>query len=180
MSYPYRYVPKAEVLGATMSAIFNNYRRDEVLDSLKKHGAHELDADKWYPVDLFIDIFKEWLAVPGASSNVISVGMALVYHIDLPDELENASPIEKLMKLGELHVNQHRHGNVGTYQVERLSDKHLVYTENMVWPDDLIYGYLYGACMRYLGQDKSFTLSYDATHRQDMGENATIFHLVWD
>jgi hypothetical protein len=181
MRYPYRFVPNAEVSGAIMSAIFNHYRRDEVLESLQKHGLDYFDADKWYPVDQFINLLAEWSKMPSFMSNLVSVGMAMIYHVDTPDNMDSLSSVDKLLMLGDLHLSQHRNGDVGAYVVNRVGEKAICYTETLIWPDDMIYGYLYGAAQRYLGYGVHFTLAYDSSHiRQDMGGQSTILNLKWE
>lgn len=179
MSYPYRYAPGAEVSGAIMSAVFNHYRRDEVIDSLTAHELDYFDADKWYPVDQFVDLLKEWSLHPSFTSNYVSVGMAMIYHIELSDDLQALDSVAKLLKLGEFFMAQHRGQGIGAFSAEAVSPSAIVYTESTVWPDDIIYGYIYGAVQRYLGLGKHFVLSYADDHQhQDKGGSSTVLHLT--
>ncbi len=181
MIYPYRYAPHAQVLGAGMSAIFNHYRREAVLASLKTHGLDYLEPDEWYEVDKFIEVFAEWHHLPAFTTNYVSVGMALIYHMEALDELDAVDPLQKLLLLGDLHVAQHRAGEVGRYKVTQLTERHIVYEENMVWPDDLIYGYIYGATQHILRDQTSFVVTYDEKHqRQEYGGQSTLIHLMLD
>lgn len=179
MTYPYRFAPGVEVSGAIMSAIFNHYRRDDVLASLQAHGLDYFDPDQWYAVDQFINLLAEWSHMPAFSTNLVSVGMAMIYHIDLPDAIERLSDFDKMLKLGDLHIAQHRNGDVGSYTVKAVSPRMISYRQNTVWPDDLIYGYIYGAAQRYIGHTSFFTLRYAENHqRQDMGGKSTILELT--
>ncbi len=181
MAYPYRHAPGTEVSGAVMSAIFNHYQRDDVIESLQKHGLDYFEADQWYPVDQFINLLAEWSESPAFSTNLVSIGMAMTYHIELPDEIEALSGLEKLMLLGDMHMGQHRSGDAGCYRVERIGESAIRYTENTVWPDDMIYGYIYGAARRYLDRGVHFSVRYvkDA-ERQDTGGGSTTFDLIWE
>ncbi len=179
--FPYRYAPGAEVSGAAMTAIFNHYRRDAVISSVKAHHMDDLDPESWYPVDEFINLLKEWMNRPNAMTNLVSVGMAIIYHIEPGEDFENLDTVQKLLQLGDIHSAQHRKGSPGKYVVKQLDDKHIQYWENTVWPDDMVYGYLYGAAQRYLDHGTYFTLKYDDEHkRQDFGGDSTIFHLTWE
>lgn len=181
MAYPYRYAPDAEVSGAVMISLFNHYRRDDVIDSLQRHGLDNLDAERWYSVDPFIRLLDEWSKMPSFSTNLISVGMAMIYHLEPPEDTSGLSPVEKLLMLGEMHMAHHRNGDAGSYTIRQLNDKTIRYIENTIWPDDMIYGYIYGAAQRYLGQGNRFTLRYMAgTQRQDMGGTETTLDLSWD
>lgn len=180
MSYPYRYAPNAEVHAAAIIPIYNHYRRAEVLESVREHHLEDLEEDHWYPVDELIELFTEWFEMESSMSNLVSVGMALIYHMEFPPELEDLDTIDKLLALGELHMLHHRNGAVGSYQAELVSPNHIVYTENTIWPDDMIYGYLYGAAQRMLPNGVHFILRYDdSIVRQQDGGATTVFHLTW-
>lgn len=181
MRYPYRHAPKAEVSGAVMSAIFNHYRRDKVIDSLKQHRLDYFDAEQWYPVDQFINLLAEWSKLPEIISNYVSVGMAMIYHIELPDHIERLDGEAKLPLLGDFMMSQHRGIGAGEFTAHSTNPGTIIYTETTVWPDDIIYGYIYGAAKRYVGKDKHFTLRYtnDHTH-QDAGGDSTVLKLQWE
>lgn len=180
MTYPYHYAPDAEVLGAGITAIFNHYRREDVLDSIQKHQMDNLDPDRWYPIDPFLNILSEWRGADSGDTSIISVGMALIYHIELPLEMEKLPASEILMHLGTLFLSQHR-GDVGVFQAERLGERHIRYVETLVWPDDMMYGYIYGAAKHFLHFGTHFTLAYDETiQRQELGGNRTVMHLTWE
>lgn len=181
MAYPYRYANAAKVSGALMSALFNHYRRDEVLESLQAHGLDYFDAEQWYPVDQFIDLLAEWSRQSAFSTNAVSVGMAMTYHIELPDELESLPTEDKLLRLGDFFMSQHSGDGLGQFSATRIDERTIRYTENTVWPDDILYGYIYGAAQRYLGHGKHFTLSYvDLHQRMDAGSDKTLFELRLD
>lgn len=180
MAYPYRFSPNAEVFGAGMSALFNHYRREDVIDSLTRHGLDYFEPDGWYPVDRFINLLAEWSKMAGSITTLVSVGMAMTYHIELPDDIALLSGLEKIMLLGDMHVQQHRSGDVGAYTVERTDENKIRFTENMIWPDDMIYGYIYGTAKRYLDHNLYFSLHYvNNDNRQDMGGSQTVFDLIW-
>ena len=70
MPYPYRYDHNVEVSGAAMSAVFNHYRREEVIESLEEHHLDYFEADAWYPVDQFIELLEEWIQLPTTTTNL--------------------------------------------------------------------------------------------------------------
>ncbi|NDJ55219.1 MAG: hypothetical protein GYB68_19275, partial [Chloroflexi bacterium] len=154
MPYPYRYAPHAEVLGAAASATVNHLRRAEVLPSLEKHGLLDIQAEEWYPVDKFVHVFEEWYAShTSVMADLVSVGMAIIDNMVLPPNLDALATIDKLMLIGQLHDMQHRGGDPGGYKIELLDDYHIRYTEDTVYPDHMIYGYIYGIARRFLGRD---------------------------
>jgi hypothetical protein len=179
--YPYRYAPQAEITGAAMTAIFNHYRREAVISSVKAHHMEDLEPETWYSVDDFIKLLSDWMTRPNSMTNLVSVGMAMIYHIEPSDDVQDLDAIQKLLRLGDFHMEHHRGSGVGKYNAQQVGEKHIEFIEDTVWPDDMIYGYLYGAAQRYLEHGTYFTLSYDSEHkRQDFGGNSTLFHLTWE
>lgn len=182
MAYPYRYAPDAEVLGAAASALINHMNRDAVEASLKAHGLDDLKLDEWYPVDKIINLFKDWMDndPSGVSSNLVSVGLAIIENMVLPPEMEAVSQRDKLLMVGTLHELQHRGGDPGGYEIIEVGPQHIQYNTNTVYPDDMIYGYVYGIARRYLDKGTRFTVRYDPdAPRQDKGGEQTILHLTW-
>lgn len=179
MAYPYRKEPDLEITGAAMTALYNNFQQTEVLEAAGVQQPGELDPDAYYSADEFTDLLAGWLATPGAVTNLVSIGMAMIYHMEMPDEMLDAAPEEKLLMLGELHMQHHRGAGAGGYAAEMVEDKHIVYRQNTVWPDDMIYGYIYGAAQRFL--TRRFVLRYgDEEKRQELGGDTTVLHLTWE
>jgi hypothetical protein len=108
--------------------------------------------------------------------------MAIIDNAVLPPEMETAPLVQKLMLLSALHDINHRGtGDPGRYIVEQVGEKHLKYTTNTPYPDDMIYGYIYGVAKRFLPRGTHFTVTYDPeVPRQHEGGTHTIFHLKWD
>lgn len=178
MSYPYRYTNGAEVLGQSASAIFNNIRRDDVIESLKKHGVAQLEPDQWYPVDKFVDVMAEWYQNSSTTDNLVSVGMAIIENAPLPPEVNQQSPIEQLSLISMIHDQSHRNGDVGKHIIEQVNSEHIKITSNTPYPDDMIYGYIYGICKRFLVPNGyRFTLKYDDA-KQHNGDKYTIYHIT--
>lgn len=145
-----RYTNGADVLGQSANAIFNHMRKDDVIESLTKHGLSELQAEEWYPVDGFVDVMAEWYQNPNTTDNLVSVGMAIIDNALLPAEVDDMSPLEQLSLISMIHDQSHRNGDVGQHIINQVADNHIQITSNTPYPDDMIYGYIYGICKRYL------------------------------
>jgi len=182
MSYPYRYAPDCKVIGAAASALVNHMNRDAVIDSLETHGLVEIEPEAWYPADKFVNVFKDWIESDpsGVSSNLVSVGLAIIENMVLPPDMETMSQREKLLMVGTLHELQHSGGDPGGYEIFEVGPQHIQYNTNTIYPDDMIYGYIYGIARRYLDSGTRFTVRYDPdVPRQEKGGTQTIIHLTW-
>ncbi|MEM6281293.1 MAG: hypothetical protein AAF787_03795 [Chloroflexota bacterium] len=179
MSYPYRYASGIEIIGATASAIFNHTQSNEVMDSLREHGVDHLQPDAYYPVDRFIDVFADWYRTgDNLMMNLVSVGMAVIENAELPPDVEDWPLMQQLALPKILHEMSHRPAQPGQIDMEIVSDAHIIFTENTVWPDDVIYGLIYGVAQHFLARGYHFYAEYDETvPRMEDGGDQTVIHL---
>lgn len=182
MSFPYRYTDGAELIGSAAKTLLNNPSFQKFEQSLAEHNLLSIQDDQWYAVDNILKMFAEWTnANRGeASSNFVSVGIAVINNLPLPPTVEQLSFSEITLLLEQLYVVQHRNGEVGTITATKIGAKHTVYVSTSVYPDDLIYGYIWGTSRRFISKGKHFTVYYDPqAPRQDEGGESTTIHLTW-
>jgi hypothetical protein len=182
MSYPYRYAPDAELIGAAASSLLYSLRRDDMMPLLKKHNLDDIQDGQWYPVNRFVNLFKEMIERSEGDivSNLVSIGVIAIDRIIVPPGVGDLPYDQILMMVGQLYAMQHRNGDAGTYQIERVGEKHIKYACNSVYPDHLMYGYVYGVAKRFMPSGTQFRVAYDEeASRQDDGGDVTIVHLTW-
>ena len=51
--------PNAEVLGVAMLALPVCLKADEIMPLLKKHGFADIDAEKWYPQQSIVNLYRD-------------------------------------------------------------------------------------------------------------------------
>ena len=119
--------------------------------------------------------------------NMVSVGIAVIEHAPLPPEADDFPLLKQLSLVKSINQRSYRSTDggdtdaAGHFEVEQLGDRHIKYIGNSIWPDDLMYGYVYGLARRFLGEENSFVLKYDEDiPRQSEGGDRTVMHLTWE
>jgi len=175
--------PKAEVNGYSLLGFFQCLRREEIRPFLDAYGLDELDPDKWYPVQDWLDVLNHVAEErPGqAIFDFVAVGMKVAETTRFPPEFDTL-PLTEIFRIGneDFRTNQHRGGDVGEIVLEVIGPKHVIQKVRTAYPDDFWYGIFYGICRRYLLPGTQFTLYYDEdTPRRDHGGEWTLIHIMW-
>ncbi|MEL6269441.1 MAG: hypothetical protein AAFV33_08415 [Chloroflexota bacterium] len=179
MTYPYHNAPNIEIIGATASAIFNHTLSHAVMDSLREHGVDQMQPDQYYPVDKFVKVFADWYQTgDNLMMNLVSVGMAVVDNAQLPADVDDWPLMQQLALPKIIQETSYRPHPPGAINMEVVGDDHIIFTEDTVWPDDVIYGLIYGVAQHFLAPDYHFYVEYDPdVVRMEDGGDKTVIHL---
>jgi hypothetical protein len=175
--------PNLEVIGQQAIALFNNIRSTEIRPVLVKHGLASIDPAQWYPLQSLLDVLSELSEEPDYSANFVSIGLAMADAADLPPESRGAPLEEFLMRLNAGYQAWHRGGETGIIEVQKLADTHfqLINLIATAYPDDMVYGLVYGFVRRLLPQGTPFTVRYNESGgpRRDNGGDFTVLDISW-
>jgi hypothetical protein len=81
----------------------------------------------------------------------------------------------------KLYGERHRNGDAGTFVLKKISEQHYIVTVTCPYPDDIMYGVLYGYVRAFRPPGKGFTLRYDeSAPRHDQGGKQTVIHIEID
>ncbi len=179
----FRCDPNLEVIGQQAIAFFNNARSAEIRPVLTKYGLANIDPGAWYPLQSLLDVLSDLSEEPDWSANFVSIGMALAETADLPPESQGAPVEEFLMRLDAGYQAWHRGGDTGMFEVQKLAEGHfqLVNEITTAYPDDMVYGLVYGFVRRLLPQGASLTVRYNESGgpRRDLGGDFTVLDISW-
>lgn len=173
--------PGIEVIGASMLSIIDNAQAEEIHPLLLKHDLTNIEPQAWYAANRWLEVMNEMSAGFNASSNFVAIGMMIAQNVVLPSNMENATLPQILTMWDKIYQMQHRGGDAGNKQVEKLSENQYRVTLRDLYPDDLSYGVAYGFCRRFLPEDKDFTIKYeDLSKRRDTGTHTeTVLIIEW-
>ena len=149
--------PQAEVIGQTMQAFVDNIAAPVIEPILKEHGLDEIEPDKWYPHQIWMDILKNIGESLGgeASSAYVAFGKQVVKNAIMPPEIKTIPDA-----LNALHAIHHANlRNIPAkegYSIEVVTEKHYIVYHNTPNPDDAIYGFLWGMAARFKQPDEMF------------------------
>lgn len=170
--------PQAEVIGQTMIAFSANLESDVIKPILKKYDLEQIDEDKWYPHQLWMDILKEMSDSMGgsASSAFVAFGKEVVKSAVMPDAIQTIPDA-----LNALHAIHHANlRNVPEeegYSVEVVSDNHYIVYHNTPNPDDAIFGFLWQLAARFKKPDEVFAVRFVDNDKPEIARSA--FEVKW-
>jgi hypothetical protein len=173
--------PDAEVYGAAMLAFVTSINYPNFHTIMEKHGVVHVDPERWYPQQLWLDIFSDIASQHGGSADLVSIGMKLVDTAPMPPEMK-ALPFKDIMlgfDRGSYRMNN-RGKDIGGIETVVISDTHLVMIDKTPYPDDFAYGAYYAMARRFLPRGTAFSVKYDESiPRREHGGQATHVHISW-
>jgi hypothetical protein len=169
--------PEAEVLGQTVLAFAENLRADLIKPLLPKHGLDNIQPDKWYPHQSWMNVLKEIQEMPGSSEMFVAFGKQVVKSAAMPPEMKTIP--DALNALHDIHhMNLRNIPPEEGYVVEQKGPKHYYVYENTPNPSDAIYGFIWGLCARFKQPGESFSV----TPRENPNSHQTpgqLFEVKW-
>jgi len=170
--------PQAEVIGQTMISFVDNLEAKTIQPILEKHGITQIDADKWYPHQLWMDILKDMEETLGgqATSAFVAFGRQVVKNAVMPPQIQTIPDA-----LNALHAIHHANlRNVPEeegYSIEVKGEKHYIVYHNTPNPDDAIYGFLWGMAARFKGEGEQFVVKQIENPAPEKARSA--FEITW-
>lgn len=173
--------PDAEVLGGAINGFIDAVNRDDLMPHLKKLGMTAIQPDKWYPKQMYVDLWNSILAAEHSSAqNLVSVGITIAATA-WPPEADN-QPFDSLVETwGDAFDAVNRGADRGYVRGEKTGENQYIVRCCTPDPDDLNYGVVFGFCRRFLPKGKAFTIRYDPhTQRRDEGGEETVILIEID
>jgi hypothetical protein len=170
----------AQTLGRALIAFFDCINADEILPVLEKHGFEKLEPEQWYSANTFLQIMDELAELPGVTDNLVSIGMKISENAVYPPEFAQM-PLPKILGVANTGYQMNNRGkDIGWMRAEVIDDRHIKIHCRIPWPDDFMYGSLYGNVRRFAPKGTRFTLKYeDPKKRRDNGSEETVYDLTW-
>ena len=172
--------PNFEGNGAWLLATFGSVKKEEIGPIFKKHGLDPalINPNQWYPVQPFFDVFKD-IATGDAniSENLVALGMTVGDTFPLPPVINSFRDFMQNIHAAYDIATRNRAPNDG-YQVQFLSENHVVITDNTPFPSDFFFGLLWGFARRLLPKEQKFSVVPRQTASID-NDDASVFEITW-
>lgn len=173
--------PDSKVIGASVQGYVGCIRAEEIDRYIRRYNLTDINPGAWYSLqmllDLLTDIHEEHQGE--AMFDFVSIGMKALEMTPFPPEVEALS-FEQIIMAGEQVYASTHQGNAGYVRPNIRSEKHIVQQTQTPYPDDLMYGAVYGMAKRFLPKGTRFTIKYDeTTPRRDRGGEVTTFDMTW-
>ncbi|HEX2621758.1 MAG TPA: hypothetical protein VHL11_16485 [Phototrophicaceae bacterium] len=167
--------PNAETIGQLLLSFFHNLQYKDIEPVLTKYKLDHLEPAEWYPQQLGLDIFKE-IAEGGinVSDNLVAIGMKAAEYASFPPETDS---IEKVLQSLGYRGNRNTPPGEGVIP-QVFGEGHALVTNNTPYPDDNMFGYLWGLLKRFVPPGVGFIVSPMDSQKRSADE-ALIFELRW-
>lgn len=173
--------PDLELNGQTARSLVENVNQDDTNPFVSENGLDNIDPEAWYPVQDVLNVMNSIAESGSPMSHYVAIGMKAAELSYLPPEVSEMSFGEFLVAYGQIYPQHHRNGDAGTVDPEQLSPTHVRLAIDVPYPDDVMYGVIFGFARRLLDNRVQYSVYYDEENPpRDMGGDATIIHVEWD
>ncbi|MGB1286125.1 MAG: hypothetical protein ACPG7F_06295 [Aggregatilineales bacterium] len=182
MSFKYEaFDPNVEIIGAVMLALIQSIRKDDIQPYLKEWNLTDIQPDKWYQQQRWLNVLTDIGASSGESTNLfVSIGMKIAETAPFLPGFMEASLEDKYLMWNDIYQNNHRGGDAGIIRGKVIERRHVEIDVCFPYPDHLEYGAYYGLAKRFLPPGTPFTVRYkDANIRRELGSPSTIYVIQW-
>ena len=168
-----------ETRGGTILPYKDSLNLKNYADIFARHGLAKVDARKWYPMSQLVDVFNE-MADTSGMMDFVSLGMKMGENVPLPPELANMSFFDLVNGLEQTYNHNHRGSDIGYIRGEVVNNNHVIAHYRTPYPDDLLYGSMYGYARKFLPKGTKITVKYDErSKRMEQSGRETVIHVTW-
>ncbi len=173
-------VPEAEILGQAILAVTQsiNYEMYRHLfeAGLKAYGFDTtIDPEKWYPLQMLLNIYKSFYDEPNASSNLVAVGMKVIEASPFPPEVDSVQKaVETLNYIYTVYVRNYEPGT--EYEIKVISPDEIQIVDHTHFPHDLIYGYMFAIAKRFAPKGKHIIVTREYLNPENPDADGAIYY----
>lgn len=169
-----------EILGQFIVAYYDATNSDHFNHFFERNNLGRINPDEWYPLQDLLNVFNDMVDDRSDMMDFISIGMNMAENADLPSDFDSMDVPELMKQAGNIFMSAFRGSDVGEIGVELVSDNHVKVHYVTPFPDDVVYGTLYGFLRRYSDNSSSIKAYYDPNlTRRDQGGEVTVIHAEW-
>lgn len=148
--------PKAQVLGANVTALLGTLRDDTVRPLVIEYGFGTIDPDTWYSQQDFLDVIQ---AVEERLTweELVAIGMKGADVVDFPPNM----PLEEMLnQMPAAYPYFHRNvPEIEGYSV-KVGERQMALICNVPYPAFILYGLVHGLIRRFCASDpRHFTVN---------------------
>lgn len=168
---------RVEVSGISMLSVISAMG-EKVKPVLEKHGLGNIEPDKWYPIQSYLNFYKEIAESRGYSINLMKIGMMVPEKATFPPELKTIQ--DAFLKLDEAYHMNHRGGDFGHYYARIVGPRQIDVVAHNPFPCDLDYGIVQGLARRFKPSGATVIVYHDAmTECRKKGDDRCTYHVTW-
>ncbi|KAB2867233.1 MAG: hypothetical protein F9K46_00750 [Anaerolineae bacterium] len=173
------YDPNVEVSGAVILAAIAHLKA-EIVPLLEKHEIFDVQPDKWYPLQSFLNVLKSindgW-SFGSSAVDLMSIGMQIPENAMWPPNVDSVGTA-----LGSIdtayHIN-HRGGEIGHYHIEFAEPHHIRMVCENPYPSDFDYGIIYRTVKKFAHKGQTFQVQRADSPSRLKGDDMCIYDIFF-
>ena len=170
--------PQAEMLGASLAALMENLQREDIMPFLEAHHLDKIEPMKWYPQQIVLD-FERSIAESkiNAIDSLVAIGMKGIDSMPFDPSIKT---LEQAITLGNTMMRQICRNipeEEGATIVENRPG-YMLLVQNVPFPADMIYGYLWALTRRYRPATAKFAVKKIDNPNPDQNPGMA-FEITW-
>lgn len=169
--------PESLISRRRVKALLMSMKGHEFADLIRQNGFDHVVEEEWYPSQQVLDLLKNFAERANGPENLISIGVKMLETSGLPQEVNSVSTALHL-----LNQNTQRNScnTVGTpFQIVQHAENRIEVTDNTPYPHDVVYGYLYSICRRYLPKGSTFSIKRTYLNTDNPDADGARYHITW-
>ncbi len=172
--------PGMEVSGNVALSMLTNLQAASFVPFLERYDLLQIEPERWYPFQDVLNVYRDVSEQQGGMFDLVAAGLAAADRYPMSPEVASLGVDQFFLEaLPNLPNTQYRNGIPTRFDITRIGPKHLKLLFTSAYPDDTIYGFVYGHARRCLAR-RAFVLRYDDTMpRRDQGGDDTTLDLSW-
>ncbi len=165
--------PDVEVRGEVLMAWIDG-TRGKVMPYLEEQGIPRVENGLWYRLQTALDALYAF----SLSSSLFNAGLLIPEHAVFPPDIQTFDDVLKALDTA-YHMN-HRNGEIGHYQVDFTSDRHVTVTAENPYPCEFDFGLLRYLAGRFAPEGIEIEVVHDPKAPcRKTGDHSCTYHLKW-
>lgn len=178
----YTTLPQAEMSGHVMLSIFDNLNDPSINRTieriLRRFGLRDIDTEDWYPVQIVLDIYRELAKSGWGKFDLVNLGTQMVENTHVPAHIDTIPRAMEMLR-SDYAIDIRNMPEDEGYEIEYLSDRHLLVHDRTPYPHDVVYGTILGFAERFCPADGDLTIHRSYNLPGDRDSDGAVYDISW-
>ncbi|RBI60115.1 hypothetical protein DMJ13_20925 [halophilic archaeon] len=155
-----------------LSTVFRN----KAEETLANNGIEDLQPDKCYPLQDYLNAFEE-ISVTVGDKTIVNIGKKIPQNADWPPGVNSVA--DGLASISEAYDMNHRGGEYGSYEIEEVGPNEMEVTCHNPYPCDLDKGIIKGAAEEFSSSTAFVDVDEQSSHCRQDGGDSCVYRVTW-
>jgi hypothetical protein len=172
--------PNAEIIGQAMLGFINNLRYDDLIPLLQQYGVDKIDPDRWYPQQIFLDIYRDMQnGKINSSENMVAIAVKIVETAVFPPGINSVETMIQAMSM-IYKANIRNVPETEGYWGEIVGPGHAIVKDNSPYLPDSTYGFLWALVKRFRPEGSKFVVRILNPNAGVTDDEPVVFDVEWE